>query len=186
MSVTLKDCWHGENPVTDKINWKIVIEKHIEIQNEFLPQRQLKLQFFLSPGVLVCCFKSPPHYGCPQWKSWTRPSPILGPQHPLGWGRSSACLGVPGRSSSLPCLLIQLTTIWWSVDSSAPLATQVPETYSCRSAYTAIKSIIDIWPKVARWLVLSSLDMSAFSWCVFPSTLMYMIVLQGDRDSGCH
>lgn len=186
MSVTLKDCWHGENPVTDKINWKIVIEKHIEIQNEFLPQRQLKLQFFLSPGVLVCCFKSPPHYGCPQWKSWTRPSPILGPQHPLGWGRSSACLGVPGLSSSLPCLLIQLTTIWWSVDSSAPLATQVPETYSCRSAYTAIKSIIDIWPKVARWLVLSSLDMSAFSWCVFPSTLMYMIVLQGDRDSGCH
>lgn len=169
-----------------KLNRKIVIEKHIQIQNEFLPQRQLKLQFFLSPGVLVCCFKSPPHYGCPQWKSWTRPSPILGPQHPLGWGRSSACLGVPGRSSSLPCLLIQLTTIWWSVDSSAPLATQVPETYGCRSAYTAIKSIIDIWPKVARWLVLSSLDMSAFSWCVFPSTLMYMIVLQGDRDSGCH
>lgn len=169
-----------------KLNRKIVIEKHIQIQNEFLPQRQLKLQFFLSPGVLVCCFKSPPHDGCPQWKSWTRPSPILGPQHPLGWGRSSACLGVPGRSSSLPCLLIQLTTIWWSVDSSAPLATQVPETYICRSAYTAIKSIIDIWPKVARWLVLSSLDMSAFSWCVFPSTLMYMIVLQGDRDSGCH
>lgn len=168
-----------------KLNRKIVIEKHIQIQNEFLPQRQLKLQFFLSPGVLVCCFKSPPHYGCPQWKSWTRPSPILGPQHPLGWGRSSACLGVPGLSSSLPCLLIQLTTIWWSVDSSAPLATQVPETYICRSAYTAIKSIIDIWPKVARWLVLSSLDMSAFSWCVFPSTLMYMIVLQGDRDSGC-
>lgn len=67
-----------------KLNRKIVIEKHIQIQNEFLPQRQLKLQFFLSPGVLVCCFKSPPHYGCPQWKSWTRPSPILGPQHPRG------------------------------------------------------------------------------------------------------
>lgn len=130
-----------------KLNRKIVIEKHIHLQNEFLPQRQLKLKFFLSPGVLVCRFKSPPHYGCPQWKSWTRPSPILGPQHPLGWGRSSACLGVPGLSSSLPCLLIQLTTIWWSVDSSAPLATQVPETYGCRSAYTAIKSIIDIWPK---------------------------------------
>lgn len=58
--------------------------------------RQIKLPFFLSPGVPVCCFKSPPHYGCPQWKSWTRPSPIPGPQHPLGWGRSSACFGVPG------------------------------------------------------------------------------------------
>ena len=57
--------------------------------------------------------------------------------------------------------LIQLTTRWWSVDSSAPLFTRVSRTCGRRSADTTIKSIIDLRPRVSwcqvhRWTSLCS------------------------------
>ena len=49
-------------------------------------------------------------------------------------------LGLPSLSRSLPLHLTQLTTRWWSVNSSAPLFTRVSKTYSLRSDYTIPKS----------------------------------------------
>ena len=57
-------------------------------------------------------------------------------------------LGLPGLSRGFPCHRNQLTTRWWSVDSSAPLFTRVSKTHGQRSDDTITKSIIDLWPRV--------------------------------------
>ena len=58
-------------------------------------------------------------------------------------------LGLPGLSGILPHQLILLTTRWGSVDSSAPLFTQVSNTYSHRLNDTTLKTIIDCQPCVS-------------------------------------
>ncbi|XP_059902154.1 uncharacterized protein LOC132453327 [Gadus macrocephalus] len=62
-------------------------------------------------------------------------------------------LGLPGLSGNFPHSLIQLTTRWWSVDSSAPLFTRVSKTCGLRSDDTITKSIIDLRPRVLWYQV---------------------------------
>lgn len=67
-----------------------------------------------------------------------------------GTGKLHPELRVPRKqslSSSLLCLLHQVTTRWWSVDSSL-LLTYMCRSYGLRSHETTTKSIIELWPKV--------------------------------------
>jgi len=58
-------------------------------------------------------------------------------------------LGLPGLIGILPHQRSQLTTRWWSVDSSAPLFTRMSRTYRRKSNATSTKSIIELQPRVS-------------------------------------